>query len=118
VSQIAEELGRTEATIRKHLKGETKARKLVRETYEMLVRGELKISMPVVSRERHEEKVKQLTSEIEKLREENSKLKDEVEKLRQALKMVVEALNKAKSDMESALSAASKVLESGTTQAA
>jgi len=118
VSQIAEELGRTEATIRKHLKGETKAGKLVRETYEMLVRGELKISVPVVSKERHEEKVKQLTSEIEKLREENSKLKEEVEKLRQALKMVVEALSKVKSDMESALSAASKVLEGGTSQKA
>ncbi|KUH32307.1 hypothetical protein APY94_10450 [Thermococcus celericrescens] len=41
VSEIAEELGRTEATIRKHLKGETKAGQLVRETYELIKRGRL-----------------------------------------------------------------------------
>ncbi|MDK2796145.1 MAG: transcriptional regulator, partial [Archaeoglobaceae archaeon] len=33
VSEIAKELGRTEQTIRKHLKGETKAGQVVRETY-------------------------------------------------------------------------------------
>ncbi len=32
VSDIARELGRTEQTIRKHLKGETKAGQIVRET--------------------------------------------------------------------------------------
>jgi len=36
VTQIAEELGRTEQTIRKHLKEESKAGKLVKETYEMI----------------------------------------------------------------------------------
>ncbi len=41
VSEIAEELGRTEQTIREHLKGETKAGKIVNETYEMLKSGEL-----------------------------------------------------------------------------
>ncbi|AEK73207.1 transcriptional regulator [Thermococcus sp. 4557] len=41
IGEIAEELGRTEATIRKHLKGETKAGQLVRETYELIKRGQL-----------------------------------------------------------------------------
>jgi probable regulatory domain-containing protein len=38
--QIAEELGRTEATIREHLEGKTKAGALVKETYELLARGQ------------------------------------------------------------------------------
>ena len=36
VTQIAEELGRTEQTIRKHLKEESKAGQLIKETYEMI----------------------------------------------------------------------------------
>jgi len=36
LSQIAEELGRTEQTIKKHLKEESKAGQLVRETYEII----------------------------------------------------------------------------------
>jgi len=39
VSQIAEELGRSEASIREHLKGSSKAGKLVNETYELLKSG-------------------------------------------------------------------------------
>ncbi|WP_334100123.1 transcriptional regulator [Thermotoga petrophila] len=42
-SEIAEELGRTEATIREHVKGETKAGKLVNETYELLKEGKLNV---------------------------------------------------------------------------
>jgi probable regulatory domain-containing protein len=51
VSKIAEELGRTETTIRNHLQGKTKAGQLVRETYEKLVRGELKIAIPLIGGE-------------------------------------------------------------------
>ncbi len=46
VRRIAEELGRTEATIRRHLAGETKAGKIVKETYEMLVRGKIRLVVP------------------------------------------------------------------------
>ena len=48
VRQIAEEVGRTEATIRNHLQGKTEAGRLVRETYEMLVKagGKLEIKPP------------------------------------------------------------------------
>jgi probable regulatory domain-containing protein len=72
VSQIAEELGRTEATIRRHLRGETKAGKLVRETYEMLVKGELRLAVPIVSPEAEEE-VKKLSEEVKKLEDELKK---------------------------------------------
>jgi len=47
ISKIAEELGRTETTIRNHLQGKTKAGQLVRETYEKILRGELKIALPL-----------------------------------------------------------------------
>lgn len=43
VSDIAEELGRTEATIREHIKGSSKAGKLVNETFEMLKSGEINL---------------------------------------------------------------------------
>jgi len=48
VRQIAEEVGRTEATIRNHLQGKTEAGRLVKETYEMLVKagGRLEIKPP------------------------------------------------------------------------
>jgi len=46
ISKIAEELGRSETTIRNHLQGKTKAGKLVRETYEMLKTGKLQIFFP------------------------------------------------------------------------
>ena len=81
IRQIAEELGRTEATIRRHLRGETKAGKLVRETYEMLVRGELKLAVPIVSPEAEEE-LKKLQEQVKQLEEELRKARDELEKLR------------------------------------
>lgn len=48
VRQIADEVGRTEATIRNHLQGKTEAGKLVMETYKMLVKsgGKLEIKPP------------------------------------------------------------------------
>ena len=114
VSQIAEELGRTEATIRRHLRGETKAGKLVRETYEMLVRGELKMAVPIVSPEAEEElkklqeQVKQLEEEVKKLRTENTEIKEKLEKLEEARKKAteeitnaIESLNKAKEALAS-----------------
>ncbi|MDK6028142.1 hypothetical protein QPL79_02025 [Ignisphaera sp. 4213-co] len=87
ISRIAEELGRTEATIRKHLKGETKAGKLVRETYEMLARGELKLSIPVVESAKPEE-FSRLSKEVEDLKKENAMLKSKLEELKEDLKSI------------------------------
>ena len=49
LARIAEELGRSETTIRNHLAGKTEAGKIVKETYEELVRskGELKLESPL-----------------------------------------------------------------------
>ena len=46
ISKIADELGRTEATIRNHLSAKTEAGKLIRETYERFSREGVKIELP------------------------------------------------------------------------
>ncbi|MDN5324848.1 MAG: transcriptional regulator [Thermosipho sp. (in: thermotogales)] len=76
VSEIAEELGRTEQTIRKHLKGESKAGELVRETYALIKEGKLDESQV----------------DLSLILEENSKLKSENEKLKSLLKEIYEKI--------------------------
>ncbi|AAB99060.1 hypothetical protein MJ_1053 [Methanocaldococcus jannaschii DSM 2661] len=102
IREIADELGRTEQTIRKHLKGETKAGKLVRETYEMMKRGELNIEevekfLEAVVRKEELEKItdiKKLEEEIEKLKKENEELAAKLEKVKEKLKEVLSELEK------------------------
>ncbi|MEO2116985.1 MAG: transcriptional regulator [Methanocaldococcus sp.] len=102
IREIADELGRTEQTIRKHLKGETKAGKLVRETYEMMKRGELNIEevekfLEAVVRKEELEKltdIKKLEEEIEKLKNENEKLATKLEKVKEKLKEILSELEK------------------------
>lgn len=50
VPRIAEELGRSETTIRNHLQGKTEAGRIVRATYEDLVKnkGELRLETPLL----------------------------------------------------------------------
>ncbi len=108
VARIAEELGRTEATIRRHLRGETKAGKLVRETYEMLARGELKLAVPIVSPEAEEElkklqeEVRKLEEEVRELRSENTGLRERVARLETAVRTASEELKKASEALERA----------------
>ncbi len=89
ISQIAEEVGRSEAMIRAHLQGKTKAGKLVRETYELLARGKLKLVVPftgvhltIEEYERlkvAEEEVKKLKERIKELEKENAELKKKLQ---------------------------------------
>lgn len=82
-SKIAEELGRTEATIREHLAGKTRAGKLVLETYEWLVKNQGRFEgLPLIEGEYRILK------------------KDEVEELRGALTKVEEAVNKLIDDFK------------------
>jgi len=78
VSQIAEELGRTEQTIRKHLKGETKAGKFVRETYQLIKDGKIDEIVCIAGMVESGE----LESKYKELLDENSKLKSEIETLK------------------------------------
>ncbi|MBO8138961.1 MAG: transcriptional regulator [Thermosipho sp. (in: Bacteria)] len=72
VSEIAEELGRTEQTIRKHLKGESKAGQLVRETYDLIKQG----------------KLDEAQIDLNIMLEENTKLRSENKKLKNLLKEI------------------------------
>ncbi|RLE94324.1 MAG: transcriptional regulator [Thermoprotei archaeon] len=92
ISMIAEELGRTEATIRNHLSGKTEAGKLVRETYERFAREGVKIEVPLV-RAAPKEDIEKLKAELEEVKK---KLEEAENKLNTYKEKVSEALNKVK----------------------
>ncbi|MEM5832182.1 MAG: helix-turn-helix domain-containing protein [Candidatus Aenigmatarchaeota archaeon] len=64
ISKIAEELGRSEQTIRNHLTEKTEAGKLVKQTYESFVRGEKPALIFSTEAEEKLKKVKQKLEEI------------------------------------------------------
>ncbi len=74
VTQIAEELGRTEATIRNHLQGKTKAGQIVRETYERLTREGLKIETQVAELEEERRKREELEKKLGELKSQLTRL--------------------------------------------
>ncbi|ABU82028.1 transcriptional regulators-like protein [Ignicoccus hospitalis KIN4/I] len=109
IPQIAEELGRSESTIRNHLKGKTKAGKLVLETYEMLARGELKLVIPIKGVIIPEERIKELEERIKELEKENAELREKVSQLSSAeevekLKARLEELQKELEEKEKLIS--------------
>jgi probable regulatory domain-containing protein len=61
VSKIAEELGITEATVRRHLKGETKAGQMILKAYEKLAKEGFKVDLPEI--------IKVQNNEVEKLKQ-------------------------------------------------
>ena len=89
VSEIAEELGRTEATIRNHLNKKTEAGKLVWETYEMLVKGELD---PLAAMVAAGEDVAKVRGEAERLKQENEELRRKLETIKERLRELLESL--------------------------
>lgn len=73
ISVIAEELGRSETTIRNHLAGKTEAGRLVKETYEMLVkkggRIEELLAIPIgVNIDELRKRIDELEREVRELR--------------------------------------------------
>lgn len=87
IVKIAEELGRGEQTIRAHLTKKTEAGRLVRETYEMLLKGEKIFPFFVESDLREEnEKLKQ---ELKKEQEEKAKIQEELNKLKEKMEKVI-----------------------------
>jgi probable regulatory domain-containing protein len=93
-SKIADELGRGEHTIRAHLTGRTEAGKLVRETYEMLLKGEKVLTFMLKEHEAapSREEVERLKAEIEKERREKAELQEKVNKMQSKLESAVKAL--------------------------
>ncbi len=100
VPEIAEELGRTEATIRKHLKGETKAGQLVKETYEQIKAGkldELVRNIEVLAgggKLVPAEECEELRKKVEELESENRELKAKIENVRRILDDTLERVKK------------------------
>ncbi len=88
ISKIAEELGRSETTIRNHIQGKTKAGQLVRETYNMLKTGRLKIAVPVPALEEYEN----LKRKTEELSNENKILKEKIERVKATLQNLLSEL--------------------------
>ncbi|MBC7129628.1 transcriptional regulator [Candidatus Bathyarchaeota archaeon] len=88
VSRIADELGRGEQTIRSHLTGKTEAGKLVRETYEMLARGEKLLSLIVREAEAPSIREKELSEELERLKAELNRERQEKAALQKKLNQI------------------------------
>ncbi|MCR6624075.1 MAG: regulator [archaeon YNP-LCB-024-027] len=79
--QIAEELGITEATVRSHLTGKTKAGQLVRETYEKFIKEG--VTMKSIEILLSKDEITNKISELEKTIEE---MKKKIEELKNLLK--------------------------------
>ena len=78
VSQIAEELGRTETTIRNHLQGKTRAGQIVRETYEKIAREGTGITLPEAFASEEISRLKTELEEEKKRRQEMQKLLEDI----------------------------------------
>jgi len=102
VSQIAEELGRTEATIRNHLQGKTKAGQIVRETYEKFLKEGVRIelpkifaTMPTLEEAAKEEELKRLKAQLAEGRRKLENLRDLIEKVHRTISELLEILGQA-----------------------
>ncbi|MEM2336689.1 MAG: transcriptional regulator [Candidatus Bathyarchaeia archaeon] len=102
VTRIADELGRGDQTVRAHLTGKTEAGKLVRETYEMLLKGEKVLTFIVKEAEvlPSKEEIEKLKAEIERGRREKIELQERLHKIQSkiedALRTLETVLNQLK----------------------
>ncbi|UNQ72835.1 helix-turn-helix domain-containing protein [Infirmifilum sp. NZ] len=84
IVKIAEELGRTEATIRNHLAAKTEAGKLVKETYEKLLQSGGKLDIPILGTASQ--------SQVEELRKRVEELERKLENVRKALEEILRSI--------------------------
>jgi len=101
VTEIADELGRSEVTIRNHLNKKTEAGKLVWETYEMLVKGQIDPVAAVLSAAGDIEKFKE---ELDKVVKERDELKEKVKQLEEESKKLRDRLEGIKAKLSEILS--------------
>ncbi|RLI38359.1 hypothetical protein DRO60_03370, partial [Candidatus Bathyarchaeota archaeon] len=84
VRQIADEVGLSEAAIRRHLDAKTRAGELVRKVYEQFAREGVRVELPI-----EVERVRELEEKLEKMRsvaeEVAGKLEEAAKALRDAL---------------------------------
>jgi predicted transcriptional regulator len=93
--QIAEDLGRSEATIRRHLTGKTEAAKLVEETYRRFASEGVKIELPALVRGSDElfRKVSELEAKLKEAEERARALEEKLVKARSLAEELVKALS-------------------------
>jgi probable regulatory domain-containing protein len=94
LSQIAEELGRTEQTVKKHLKEESKAGQLVKETYEIIKNlikegKDVNEVFPLIALG----DTKGLKEEVERLKKEKEEIKQSLAKIKEDLETLVKKLS-------------------------
>lgn len=77
ISRIAEEIGRTEATIRNHLSGKTKAGQLVLQTYQRFLKEGVKIEVADI--EELHKRVDELENKVKELENKLSTVKSKLE---------------------------------------
>lgn len=94
VSRIAEELGRTEATIRNHLQGKTRAGQIVRETYEKISREGVSIILPETTAILKEEN-ERLKSELDKERKKRQEMQKLLESISEKLTQILNQISTA-----------------------
>lgn len=116
IPQIADELGRTEATVRNHLNQKTKAGKLVAETYEKLKKGELRIFVPFIKAPPAdlEDKIKFLEQELSKYKDRVRELESKISEFSQSTQELLKEVNEKKAiieELERKLSEANKEKE-------
>lgn len=90
VSQIAEELGRTEATIRNHLQGKTRAGQIVRETYEKIAREGAGIALPEMA---SPEEISRLKTELEEERKRRQEMQKLLEDIKNTLSQLINRIS-------------------------
>lgn len=85
-AEIADELGRTEATIRNHLAGKTKAGQLVKETFERFSREGVKIEVEPIA---GYEELEKLKVELEEERRMRTELEEKLKRVRERLQQIL-----------------------------
>lgn len=101
VSQIAEELGRTEATIRNHLQGKTRAGQIIRETYSRFLKEGVKIPIsPELFKIKQSYLMEEKTMEIESLKLEIESLKKQIQENQIKIKEYEELINRLRTNIE------------------
>ncbi len=98
--EIAEELGKTEATIRKHLKGETKAGQIVLKTYERFLREGVKIELPFLLTETTARETEDLRRQVEELKAKVEECESKVAQLERELSECREKLEVIRKTLE------------------
>ncbi len=92
ITQIAEELGRTEQTVKKHLKEESKAGQLVKETYEIIKtlvkEGRMNDVFPLIA----SEDVKVFKQIAEKFKKEKEEIGKELREIKERLEKLIEKI--------------------------